>query len=94
MPRSRRFGKAVDDGDRSHLPPYEEAALQLMLGNRDVALELFDKAIDAGALEGEFPKIDPLMADIRHEPRFVESFARIERDWPRCGSAWRFHRYA
>ncbi len=65
---------AVKNGDRSYVPPYEEAAaLQLMLGNREVALELFDKAIDAGALEGEFPKVDPLMAGIRHEPRFVES---------------------
>ena len=32
-----------------------------------------------GALEGEFPKVDPLMAGIRHESRFVESLARIER---------------
>jgi tetratricopeptide (TPR) repeat protein len=71
--------KAVEDGDRSHVPPYEEAALQLMLGHREVALELFDKAIDAGALEGEFPKVDPLMAGIRHEPRFLASLARIER---------------
>ena len=51
--------RAVADGDGSYLPPYEEAALQLMLGNRDAALNLFDKAIDAGALEGEFPKVDP-----------------------------------
>ena len=29
--------------------PYEEAALQLMLGHREAALDLFDKAIDAGA---------------------------------------------
>jgi len=39
----------VQDGDRSYVPLYEEAALQLMLGNRDGALDLFDKAIDAGA---------------------------------------------
>jgi len=69
---------AVQDGDRGPNAPYEEAALQLMLGNRDRALDLFDKTIDAGALEGEFPKVDPLMAGIRHEPRFVASLARIE----------------
>jgi len=69
---------AVQDGDPGPNAPYEEAALQLMLGNRDRALDLFDKTIDAGALEGEFPKVDPLMAGIRHEPRFVASLARIE----------------
>jgi hypothetical protein len=37
-----------------------------------------DKAIDAGAVDGEFPKVDPLMAGIRHEPRFVASLSRIE----------------
>ena len=31
---------AVQDGDGSFVPPYEEAALQLMLGNRDGALDL------------------------------------------------------
>ena len=39
----------MQDGDRSYVPLYEEAALQLMLGNRDGALHPFDKAIDAGA---------------------------------------------
>ena len=58
---------------------YEEAALQLMLGHRDAALDLFDKAIDAGALESEFPKVDPLMAAVRHEPRFIASLSRIDR---------------
>ena len=71
--------QALQDGDRSHIPPYEEAALQLMLGHREAALALFDKAIDAGAADGEFPKVDPLMADIRQEPRFTASLGRIER---------------
>ena len=71
--------RAVADGDRSYMPPYEEAALQLMLGNRDAALDLFDKAVDAGALDDKLPKVDPLMAAMRNEPRFVASIARIER---------------
>jgi hypothetical protein len=50
-----------------------------MFGHRDAALALFDKAIDAGAADGEFPKVDPLMADIRQEPRFIASLGRIER---------------
>jgi len=71
--------RAVADGDRRYNPPYEEAALQLMLGNRDAALDLFDKAVDAGALEGKFPNVDPLMAAMRNDPRFTASIARIER---------------
>jgi TolB-like protein len=69
----------IDGGDRRPYPLYEEAALQLMLGHRDTALDLFDKAIDAGVLDSEFPKVDPLMAAIRHEPRFIASLSRIER---------------
>jgi hypothetical protein len=69
----------IGGGDRRPYPRYEEAALQLMLGHRDTALDLFDKAIDAGVLDSEFPKVDPLMAAIRHEPRFIASLSRIER---------------
>jgi TolB-like protein len=71
--------RAVADGDRSFYPPYEEAALQLMLGNHDAALDLFDTAIDAGALDDKFAKVDPLMAAMRNDPRFVASIAHIER---------------
>jgi hypothetical protein len=71
--------KAREQGDQSFAPLYEDSALQLMLGNRQAALDLFDKAIDAGALEGAFPKVDPLMAGVRQEPRFIASLARIER---------------
>jgi hypothetical protein len=70
--------QAVQDGDRRQVRAYEEAALELMLGHREAALDLLDKAIDAGAVDGEFPKVDPLMAGIRHEPRFVASLSRIE----------------
>jgi hypothetical protein len=48
---------------------------------------LFDQAIDAGSLEGEFPKVDPLMAGMRHEPRFLPSLERIRARWPTCESA-------
>jgi hypothetical protein len=71
--------KAVQEGDLGYDRPYEEAALQLMLGRRELAFDLFDKAIDAGAVEARFPQLDPLMADIRQEPRFIASVARIER---------------
>jgi hypothetical protein len=50
-----------------------------MVGNRDAALDLFDKAIDAGAMDDKFPTVDPLMAAMRNDPRFVASIARIER---------------
>jgi len=50
-----------------------------VLGNREAALDLFDKAIDAGSVENVFPKVDPLMAGLRQEPRFLASLARIDR---------------
>jgi len=71
--------KLIEDGDHSLLPLYEDVALQLMLGNREAALDLFDKAIDAGCVENVFPKVDPLMAGLRDEPRFHASLERIDR---------------
>lgn len=72
--------KAIENGDRTYAPLLEESALQLMLGNREGALDLFEKSIDAGSVELEFPKVDPLLAPLRNEPRFtaaVEHIARI-----------------
>ncbi len=71
--------QSVTDGDRSSGPFYEEAGLQLMLGNRNAALELVEKAIDAGFVEPAFTKLDPLLADVRNEPRFVAAVQRMER---------------
>jgi serine/threonine protein kinase/tetratricopeptide (TPR) repeat protein len=71
--------QAVENGDRTYAPLLEESALQLMLGNRDGALDLFEKSIDAGSVELEFPKVDPLLAPLRNEPRFTAAVERIAR---------------
>jgi tetratricopeptide (TPR) repeat protein len=71
--------KARAAGDRTYAPLYEEAALQLMLGQRETALDLVEKSIDAGFAEQELPKVDPLIAGLRSEPRFVAAVQRIER---------------
>ena len=71
--------EAVANGDRSSGPLYEEAALQLMLGNRSAALELVEKSIDAGFVEPAFTRLDPLLTDVRNEPRFVAAVQRMER---------------
>ena len=71
--------KVIEDGDHSNLPLYEDAALQLMLGNRESALDLFDKAVDAGLPDNVFPKVDPLLAGMREEPRFLASLTRMDR---------------
>jgi hypothetical protein len=71
--------KARAAGDRTYAPLYEEAALQAMLGNRDAAVALFEQSVDAGFAEPEWPKVDPLMAGVRTEPRFSAAVQRIAR---------------
>jgi len=70
---------AIEAGDRSQLPLYENAALQSMLGDRAAALELLEGSCNAGNKEAEFLKVDPLFAPLAHEPRFLQLVDRINR---------------
>ena len=69
--------RAIDDGDRLSHPRYENAALHLLRGDRGAALQAFDDAIAAGYWDATFPAVDPLLADVRGDARFVAGVARI-----------------
>ena len=70
---------AVEAGDRSFNPLMENAALQLMRGDRVAALESLDRAERAGWKDAEFLKRDPMLASLAGEPRYAEIVQRIER---------------
>jgi tetratricopeptide (TPR) repeat protein len=71
---------AMDAGDRSFNPLFENAALHLMRGDRAAALDSLDRAERAGWKDAEFLKRDPLLGALADEPRYAEIIQRIERD--------------
>jgi hypothetical protein len=71
---------AIEAGDRSYPPHYENAALHLMGGNRTAALEELESAYAAGCRDADFLKVDPLLAPLASEPRFLQLLDRINRD--------------
>ena len=72
--------KAQAEGDRSAMPHYQDAALFAMRGNRAAALEALDQAERAGWKDAALLRLDPMLAPLRGEPRFVEILQRLERD--------------
>lgn len=72
--------KAVDEGDRSFGPLYENAALYLMRADRAAALDWLRRAAEAGWRDAATLERDPLLAPLAQEPRFIEIVERITRD--------------
>jgi hypothetical protein len=71
---------AIQGGDRGFTPHYQQAALHIMRGDRQAALDAFDRGIDAGMREPLFPRRDPLLAPLATEPRFIAAMERVDRD--------------
>lgn len=71
---------AMDGGDRSQSPSYENAALDVMRGNRAAALESLERAYAVGNRDADFMKVDPLLAPLATEPRFIQLVDRMNRD--------------
>jgi hypothetical protein len=69
--------RTIDGGDRLSHARYENVALHLMLGDRAAALQAFDEAVAAGYWDEKFPKVDPLLADLRGDPHFIAGVERI-----------------
>jgi TolB-like protein len=72
--------KALDEGDRSPGPPYENAALCLMRGDRAAALDWLDRAYAAGFRDPPTLLHDPTLAAVAAEPRFVRLVGRMRQD--------------
>ena len=73
----------LDRTDLSHgvetsLAPYDIARISAVRGERDDALNWLQKAIDAGWREYQFCAIDPLMANVRTDPRFDAMMAQLK----------------
>ena len=71
---------AIESGDRTYYPLYENAALHQMRGERDAALDWLEKACNAGLEDPAWVKMDPLLAPLAHEPRFLKLVERMSRD--------------
>ena len=71
---------ALAAGDRNYPIPHENAALQLMLGDRAAALDSLEAAVNSGFLDVGLLKVNPLMAPLANEPRFRQVVDRIERN--------------
>ena len=72
--------KALDEKDRSPGPPYENAALSLMNGDRAAALDWLDRAVTAGFRDAGMLRRDPLLASLAGEARFRQILDRIDRE--------------
>jgi hypothetical protein len=69
--------KAMDQGDRSFGPLYENAALLLMQGDRTSSLDWLDRAFGAGLRDAASLQHDPMFAAVRTDPRFVRLLERM-----------------
>jgi hypothetical protein len=71
---------AMEGGDRSNYLPYENAALQLMRGDRAAALSSLEASYNVGNNDAALLKADPLLAALAGEPRFTQLVDRMQRD--------------
>jgi Flp pilus assembly protein TadD len=63
-----------------YAPSYEIAKVHLALGDRAAALTALERAVDERAHSLVFLAIDPQLAALRREPRFVALLERIQGD--------------
>ena len=71
---------AMEGGDRNNYLPYENAALQLMRGDRAAALSSLEASCNVGNKDAELLKVDPLLAALAGEPRFTQLVDRMTRE--------------
>ena len=71
--------KAIDDGDRSGRPWEENVAVHAMLGDREAALNAWERAVEIGFFEAKIDVYDALIAPVKDDPRFVAGLDRVRR---------------
>ena len=57
---------------------YVLAQIASVEGNNDAAIEYFRKAVDAGWTKAWFGRIDPIMADLRKDARYMQMLEELE----------------
>ena len=58
--------------------PYVLAQIAAVEGNNDAAIEYLRKAVDAGWTRAWFGRIDPIMADLRKDARYMQILEELE----------------
>lgn len=70
----RRFEEQAAAG---WVDPYSPAAEHAFLGDTSVALDLLDKAIEAGSTNIPLMGVDPMLKSLRGEARFERMLVRV-----------------
>lgn len=71
--------KAIEEGDRSDKPWSENVAVHAMLGDREAALQAWERAVEIGFVEDKTDVFDALIAPVKDDPRFVAALDRVRR---------------
>ena len=58
--------------------PYVFAQIAAIEGDNEAAIRYFRNAVDAGWVRAWFGRIDPIMVDLRKDPRFIEILEELE----------------
>ena len=67
----------IEMSKREHVPPYAVASLYAALGEKERALEWLERTVQERSYYVVFINVDPVLDDLRSDPRFAELVARI-----------------
>jgi tetratricopeptide (TPR) repeat protein len=68
----RNLDELIRNGQVQHVTPYEIAVIYSLLNQPDAALEWLKKARDTHAVGFSFVRVDPMLDNLREDPRFNE----------------------
>ncbi len=68
----RVLSELLNSSQAEHITPYEVAVIYSLLNDKDAAFENLKKAKDIHAVGFSFVRVDPLLDNLRNDPRFDE----------------------
>ena len=68
----RTIEELIQNRQTEHVTPYEIAVIYSLLGDKDTAFEYLKKARDGRFVGFSFVRVDPLLDNLRNDPRFAE----------------------